>query len=124
MPDGPDSLAAFIERAPARDLSIAVVNRTRPQPIQEMVEETFGERSIDVDELDVPDAEADQVVVLDGDDVVATSPLAVLEDEILQMSKASASGLDPEGEADTQTCSGRSIYRSIVSLDTSPAVPM
>jgi len=83
MPDGPDSLAAFIERAPVRDLSIAVVNRTRPQPIQEMVEETFGERSIGVDELDVPDAEADQVVLLDGDDVVATSPLEVLEDEIL-----------------------------------------
>ncbi|AXG06308.1 histidine kinase [Haloplanus rubicundus] len=83
MPDGPDSLAAFIERGPVRDLSIAVVNRTRPQPIQEMVEETFGGRSIGVDELDVPDAEADQVVLLDGDDVVATSPLAVLEDEIL-----------------------------------------
>jgi len=96
MPEGPDSLAAFIERGPVRDLSIAVGNRTRPQPIQEMVEETFGGRSIGVDELDVPDAETDQVVVLDGDDVVATSPLAVLEDEILQMSKASASGLDPE----------------------------
>ena len=83
MPEGPDSLAAFIERGPVRDLSIAVVNRTRPQPIQEMVEETFGGRSIGGDELDVPDAETDQVVVLDGDDVVATSPLAVLEDEIL-----------------------------------------
>ena len=37
---------------------------------------------------------------------------------VLQISKASASGLDPEGEADTQTCSVRSIYCSIVSLDT------
>lgn len=59
------------------------------------------------------------------------------------MNKASASGLDPEGvtrmpcilvanqksetsgdEADTQSCSVRSIYRSIVLLDTCPAVPM
>ena len=42
----------------------------------------------------------------------------------LQISKASASGLDPEGEADTQTCSVRSIYRSIVSVETVPAVLM
>ena len=83
MPDPPESLVECIQRGTVRDLSIAVVNRTRPQPIQKMIEETFGERSIDVDERDVPDIDEDQVVLLDGDEVLATSPLEVLENEIL-----------------------------------------
>lgn len=83
MADTPESLAGFIENGRIRDLSLAVLNRTRPQPIQKMLEETFGDRSIDVSEFDGPDAAEDQVVLLDGDDVVAASPLAVLEDEVL-----------------------------------------
>ena len=83
MPDAPESLAAFIQRGSARDLSLAVVNRTRPRPIQDMLEETFDERSVGIEELDVPDAADDVVVLLDGDEVVATSPLRVLEDELL-----------------------------------------
>lgn len=51
-------------------------------------------------------------------------PVPVGVRRTLQISKASASELDPEGEADTQTCSVRSIYRSIVPLDTCPAVPI
>jgi len=81
----PDSLAAFIESGETRNLSLAVVNRTRPQPIQNMLEETFGERSVDVEELDVPDAVEDVVVLLDGDEVIASSPLTELEDEILMV---------------------------------------
>ena len=38
--------------------------------------------------------------------------------------KASASGLDSEGETDTQTRFVRPIYRSITSVETVPAVPM
>lgn len=83
MPDAPESLAAFIERGTPRDLSLAVVNRTRPRPIQDMLEEAFDERSVVVEELDLPDAAEDVVVVLDGDEVIASSPLRVLEDEIL-----------------------------------------
>jgi len=83
MPDAPDSLAAFIESERSRDLSLAVVNRTRPRPIQDMLEDAFDERSVGVEELDVEGAAEDLVVLLDGDDVVATSPLRALEDEIL-----------------------------------------
>jgi hypothetical protein len=83
MSDVPESLAAFIERGEVRELSLAVVNRTRPQPIQDMLAEAFDDRTIGVEEIDRPDAAEDVVVLLDGDDVVASSPLRVLEDEIL-----------------------------------------
>lgn len=83
MSDVPESLAAFIERGGGRDLSLAVVNRTRPRPIQDMLEETFDERTLEVGELDLPDAAEDVVALLDGDEVVASSPLHALEDEIL-----------------------------------------
>jgi hypothetical protein len=83
MGTGADSLAAFIERGETRDLSLAVVNRTRPQPIQRMLEETFDERTLGVDELDLPDTAENVVVLLDGDDVVASSPLEALERELL-----------------------------------------
>jgi hypothetical protein len=83
MSDPPDSLAAFIERGETRDLSLAVVNRTRPRPIQTMLEETFDEGMVGVEELDVEDAEENVVLLLEDDEVVATSPLRALEDEIL-----------------------------------------
>jgi len=83
MPDAPDSLTAFIESGEVRNLSLAVVNRTRPQPIQDMLEETFGDRSVDVDELDMSDAEENVVLLVDGEEVIASSPLSALEDEIL-----------------------------------------
>jgi hypothetical protein len=79
----PDSIAAFIERGEPRDLSLAVVNRTRPRAVQQMLEETFDERTVGVEELDVPDAAENTVVLLEDGDVVATSPLGVLEDELL-----------------------------------------
>ncbi|GAB3324045.1 histidine kinase [Haloplanus rallus] len=84
MIDPPDSLASFIERGPVADRSLAVVNRTRPRPIQEMLEELFAEQHVDVEELDVPDAEADVVLLLDDDrEVIASSPLQALEEELL-----------------------------------------
>ncbi|WP_435069401.1 DICT sensory domain-containing protein [Haloplanus sp. C73] len=85
MSDPLDSLAAFIESGEIRDLSLAVVNRTRPQPIQDMLEETFGGQSVDIEELDDPDAEENLVVLVEDDDVVASSPLSALEDEILMV---------------------------------------
>jgi len=85
MPELPDSLAAFIERGEVRDRSLAVVNRTRPQPIQDMLEATFGHASVGITELDLPDAEDDAVVLLEDDDVVASSPLSALENEVLMV---------------------------------------
>jgi hypothetical protein len=85
MSDPLDSLTAFIESGEPRDLSLAVVNRTRPQPIQEMLEETFGGQSVDIEELEDPDAEENLVVLVEDDEVVASSPLSALEDEILMV---------------------------------------
>lgn len=85
MSDPLDSLAAFIESGKTCERSLAVVNRTRPQPIQDMLKETFGGQSIDIEELDDPDAEKNLAVLVDGDDIVASSPLSTLEDELLMV---------------------------------------
>ncbi|GAB6862254.1 DICT sensory domain-containing protein [Haloplanus litoreus] len=83
MTDPPDSLASFIGSGEVTHRSLAVVNRTRPQPIHDMLEELFAQQTVSVEELDVPDSEENLVVLLEEGDVVATSPLKALEDEIL-----------------------------------------
>jgi hypothetical protein len=83
MSDSAASLAEFIDHDEVRDRSLAVVNRTRPRPIQDMLESLFDGQAVDVEERDLPDAAADTVVLLEDGDVVASSPLEAIEDEIL-----------------------------------------
>jgi hypothetical protein len=83
MVEPPNSLASFIESGEVADLSLAVVNRTRPQPIHDMLEDLFAQQTVAVEELDVPGSEENLVVLLEDGDAVASSPLRALEDEIL-----------------------------------------
>lgn len=81
--ESPSSLGAFIESGETVELSLAVVNRTRPQPIQDMLTELFADQPVRVEERQLPDADEDVVLLLEDGDVVATSPLRALEEEIL-----------------------------------------
>jgi hypothetical protein len=83
MIDPPDSLEAFIESEEVTDRSLAVLNRTRPEPVQDMLVELFADQSVAVEELDAPESDDDVVVLLEDGDVVASSPLSELEEEIL-----------------------------------------
>jgi len=99
MTDPPDSLVSFIEKETVADRSLAVVNRTRPRPIQDMLEELFAEQSVGVREFDVPGTEEDMVLLLDGaGEVIASSPLRELEEELLLVNSdlyvTGAKGLD------------------------------
>ncbi|MFA1611164.1 DICT sensory domain-containing protein [Halobellus rubicundus] len=77
------TLREFLDAAEDPDRSLVVLNRTAPNPVQNMLEGLFGGQSIDVDEIELPDAEADQVLVVEDDQVLASSPLSDLQDAIL-----------------------------------------
>ncbi|ELZ98132.1 hypothetical protein C440_02753 [Haloferax mucosum ATCC BAA-1512] len=81
------TLERFIGRVDAPKRVLSVVNRSEPAPVQRMLETTFDEQPVTVDELDLPDEERDTVIlseVADGETrVLATSPLAELMDAIL-----------------------------------------
>ncbi|MFB6090143.1 MAG: DICT sensory domain-containing protein [Halobellus sp.] len=77
------TLRGFLDEAENPDRSLVVLNRTAPDPVQNMLEGLFGEQSIEVDEIDIPDSEEDQVLVVEDDQVVASSPLSELQDAIL-----------------------------------------
>jgi len=78
-----DHLTDFIDDAPTDEWSLAVVNRTRPRPVQEMVETLFADQPVDVEEAELAACETDAVILLRDGDVVATSSLGELEDTIL-----------------------------------------
>ncbi|WP_435194900.1 DICT sensory domain-containing protein [Natronomonas sp. EA1] len=78
-----DSLLSFIRTADRPERTLALVNRTVPRPFQTLLEETFEDQGIVVREAAVPDEAADVLYLLDGDDLVATSPLSTLQETVL-----------------------------------------
>ncbi|MFB6251909.1 MAG: DICT sensory domain-containing protein [Halobellus sp.] len=77
------TLRQFLDDAEHPDRSLVVINRTAPDPVQQMLEGIFDGQSVDVDELELPEGEDDQVLVVEGDDVIASSPLRDLQNSIL-----------------------------------------
>ncbi|CQR48589.1 MULTISPECIES: DICT sensory domain-containing protein [Haloferax] len=80
-------LDSYLDAIDAASRSLSVVNRSAPDPVQRMLETTFSDQPVDVDELS-DDARGDDVVVLsertpEGREVVATSPLEEVMNSIL-----------------------------------------
>ncbi|WP_205596857.1 DICT sensory domain-containing protein [Halostella salina] len=78
-----DHITEFITDEPAQQWSLAVVNRTRPMPVQEMVETLFADQPVHVESEEIADCDENAVILLRDGDVVATSSLRELEDSIL-----------------------------------------
>ncbi|POG55607.1 DICT sensory domain-containing protein [Haloferax marisrubri] len=81
---GLDSFLGAIDTA---SQSLSVVNRSAPDPVLRMLETTFADQPVDVDELS-DDARGDDVVVLseqtpEGREVVATSSLEEVMNTVL-----------------------------------------
>ncbi len=76
-------LEQFLDTTDAPERSIAVLNRTEPQPFQVMIEKLFSNQEIAVLEGHTEEYDENTVVLLENDEVVATSPLTELEDAIL-----------------------------------------
>ncbi|ERH10542.1 MAG: hypothetical protein J07HX64_02317 [halophilic archaeon J07HX64] len=77
------SLERFFDRAAGRSRSLVVVNRTAPEPLQRLLDRLFAEQSITVEERVSDQYDEDTVLLVEDEEVVATSPLEALENAIL-----------------------------------------
>jgi hypothetical protein len=78
-------VAPLLDLAEDRDLSLVVVNRESPEPIQHLLESLFENQSVSVTEEDLPDGDRDMVYLLEDREVIAASPLSALRDAILMV---------------------------------------
>ncbi|SDJ39900.1 hypothetical protein SAMN05216226_10322 [Halovenus aranensis] len=78
-------LEQFLDGSDAPERSIAVLNRTEPEPFQTMIENLFADQTVSVSEDVSEEYENDTVVLLEDGTVVASSPLRALQDAILMV---------------------------------------
>jgi hypothetical protein len=77
------TLSQFLDEVEYSECSLVVVNRTEPDPFRQMLENLFVDQSIEVSEDVDEDLDENTVVLVEDGEVVARSPLAVLNDAIL-----------------------------------------
>lgn len=77
------SFRRFLPDADANCMSLAVVNRDSPEPLQRLLEKMFDRQSVTVDEITRSDEDQDMVYLLDGDRVVARSSFREVANAIL-----------------------------------------
>jgi hypothetical protein len=77
------SLTDFIDDLDRSRHSLVVVNRDAPEPVQRMLVNLFDDQPVSVSETELPDRGSNVVLLLDDDEVVASSPLAAFQDAIL-----------------------------------------
>jgi hypothetical protein len=77
------SLTEFVDELDRSQQSLVVVNREAPEPVQRMLVNLFDDQPVSVSESDLPDRGSNVVLLLDDDEVVASSPLAAFQDAIL-----------------------------------------
>jgi hypothetical protein len=65
------------------DRTLAVVGDEQPGPVIDLFEEAFGSLDIDLTEMDIDADIDDGVALVEGDDVVATSPMDSLRNTVL-----------------------------------------
>lgn len=75
-------LESFLDAVTSAERSLAVVNRTSPQPVQRMLERVFENQLVDVDERELPEGE-NLVVLTDGEQLLESSPLEAVQEAIL-----------------------------------------
>ena len=76
-------LSQHLRDDPAEEYSLGVVNTDRPPAVRELMETLFDRQPVDVVGPDLDGDARNLVVLLQGSDVVATSPLQALESTIL-----------------------------------------
>lgn len=77
------SVGRFLDRAEQSDRSLVVVNRTAVDPVQRILEGVFVDQGIQVEEATLEEYDEDTVMLVEGDEVIATSPLGALKETIL-----------------------------------------
>lgn len=77
------ALDTFLERVESPERSLAVLNRTEPDPIQRLLENLFDNQDVSISEGISDQYDEDTVVLIEDNEVVASSPLKALQDAIL-----------------------------------------
>ncbi|WP_435098796.1 DICT sensory domain-containing protein [Halorubrum sp. N11] len=78
-----DALRGFFDDIDAPSRSLVVVNRSEPEPIQNLLDSLLEGQSVGVSELDLPDADTDVVFLVEDGKVLARSTLDELTDSVL-----------------------------------------
>ncbi|MFB6192297.1 MAG: histidine kinase [Haloarculaceae archaeon] len=79
----PESLSGFIEEATPSEKTLLLVNRTGPEPLVRLLEKAFDGQSVRVAEAHRSESAEDVVCLLEDEEVVATTPMADLEEAFL-----------------------------------------
>lgn len=77
------SLRGFFDEIDAPERSLVVVNRSSPDPVRRLLDSLFDGQPISIDELDLPDADSDLVVLVEEETVLAHSTLDELLESVL-----------------------------------------
>lgn len=75
-PVEPESIEDFIDAADAAEATLALVNRTEPAPLLDLLDRAFERQPVHVVEREVPGPVENEVLLLDDSGFVASSPLA------------------------------------------------
>ncbi len=77
------TLRRFIPAEAPADRSLILVNEAAPDPVRRMLGDLFDKQQVQVEERALPDYETNTVVLVEDGEVIASSPLAALQDSIL-----------------------------------------
>ncbi|WP_144922804.1 DICT sensory domain-containing protein [Halorubrum salsamenti] len=78
-----DSLRGFFDELDAPNRSLVVVNRSEPDPVRKLLDSLLDGQSVAVSERDLPDTDADVVLLVEDGAVIARSTLDELLDSVL-----------------------------------------
>jgi DICT domain-containing protein len=79
----PETLSEFIDEVDATEKTLMMVNRTEPESFVDLLSDAFENQAISVSERQIPDGTEDLVCLVEGGEVVATSPLSELTESFL-----------------------------------------
>lgn len=78
-----DSLRGFFDEIDAPNRSLVVVNRSEPEPVRNLLDSLLEGQSVAISERDLPDTDADIVLLVEDGEVIARSTLDELLDSVL-----------------------------------------
>ncbi len=77
------ALDRFLDAPDGPTRSLAVANRTEPEPFQRMIEKLFAEQDVAVEEIDTSEYDDNTILLFEEGEVIATSTLEELSNAIL-----------------------------------------
>jgi len=113
--DPPDPVGTFFDDVSSSEQSLLVLNRMSPEPVVTLLEGAFEDQSVTVADRVVPNGAEDIVCLVEDGHVVATTPLAQLEESFLLVNvdryRSGTRGLQSESFPDVLTALSDTEFR-------------